>query len=120
MRTQKGEIMSVNAEQFRSEGGFAACGRFHPGHERPAMFHLECHSCGFEPPDAALAPPPVCPKCHGGAWERYARPGSILEAFDHASRCGPGHRGSEQAGGGPAGVRRTPPRMCGRPCADAG
>ena len=30
-------------------------------------------------PDAFVTPPRVCPKCRGETWERFARPGSILE-----------------------------------------
>jgi predicted Zn-ribbon and HTH transcriptional regulator len=46
------------------------------------VFQLQCRSCGFEPEDVVTAPR-LCPKCHGETWERFARPGSIL---DNASR----------------------------------
>lgn len=44
---------------------------------RFAVFVVQCRCCGFEPEDTVL-PPKTCPKCHGQAWERFARPGSIL------------------------------------------
>ena len=37
---------------------------------------------GFEP-DGVVTPPRLCPKCHGESWERFAKPGSIL---DNANR----------------------------------
>ena len=80
----EGETMSVSLEQFRSESGFATYDAGHAGRAGTTMFHLQCRSCGFEPPDGAVTPPRVCPKCHAAAWERYARPGSILEALVHA------------------------------------
>jgi predicted Zn-ribbon and HTH transcriptional regulator len=45
---------------------------------RQSVFQLQCHSCGFEPADVVVAPR-ICPKCHGESWERFAKPGSILE-----------------------------------------
>lgn len=44
---------------------------------RFAVFVVQCRCCGFEPEDTVV-PPRTCPKCHGQAWERFARPGSIL------------------------------------------
>jgi len=42
------------------------------------MFRLQCRSCGFEPDDVVTIPR-ACPKCHAQSWERFTRPGSILE-----------------------------------------
>ena len=42
-----------------------------------AAVRVECHQCGFEP-DATRPAPAACPKCHGGAWERYFPPGSLV------------------------------------------
>ena len=75
--------MSIQLERFGSEGGFASYDPCRTGRPVTAVFHVQCRRCGFEPADQAVTPPSVCPKCHGGAWERFARPGSIL---DHA--CG--------------------------------
>lgn len=47
--------------------------------KRPNMFVEQCHYCGFEP-DEMLAHPDQCPKCHGFAWDRFARPQSLLLA----------------------------------------
>jgi rubrerythrin len=70
--------MSISMEKFSSEGQFATYDPFQATISRVAMFHLQCHQCGFEPADGVIAPR-VCPKCHSAAWERVTRPGSILE-----------------------------------------
>lgn len=44
------------------------------------VFHMQCHYCGYEPANAV---PRRCPKCGGGAWERYVVPGSLLVAALH-------------------------------------
>ena len=69
--------MSISMERFASEGQFATYDAFHAP-KRVPVFQLQCRSCGFEPPDSVVAPR-LCPKCHGEAWERFAKPGSILE-----------------------------------------
>jgi predicted Zn-ribbon and HTH transcriptional regulator len=46
--------------------------------QRIMVFKVQCRCCGFEPADV-VTPPRTCPKCHGETWERFARPGSILE-----------------------------------------
>jgi rubredoxin len=46
-----------------------------PGHLFP--YRLQCRACGFEPLDA-IVPPPRCPKCAAGAWERLPIPRSLL------------------------------------------
>ena len=74
--------MSISMEKFASEGHFATYNPFPPSERRVNVFSLQCRSCGFEP-DEAVTPPRLCPKCHGNAWERFARPGSIL---DNANR----------------------------------
>ena len=74
--------MSISMERFGSDGHFAT---YHPvtaGVQRVTIFQLQCRSCGYEP-EQAVTPPRLCPKCHGESWERYARPGSIL---DNANR----------------------------------
>jgi len=48
------------------------------------VFHLQCRCCGFEPEDTVV-PPRLCPKCHGQSWERFAKPGGILENADRYS-----------------------------------
>jgi hypothetical protein len=70
--------MSISMERFASEGHFATYDPFHQPPQRVAVFQLQCRSCGFEPEDVVTAPK-ICPKCHAKAWERFAKPGSILE-----------------------------------------
>jgi hypothetical protein len=75
--------MSISMERFGSEGHFAT---YKPVDAAPvgrvAIFQIQCRCCGFEP-EGAVTAPRLCPKCHGNAWERYTRPGSIL---DNANR----------------------------------
>ena len=73
--------MSISMERFGSEGRFVSYDPFRHDSQRAAIFTLQCRSCGYEPEDTVIAPK-VCPKCHGESWERYARPGSILENAD--------------------------------------
>ncbi|HEY8669015.1 MAG TPA: hypothetical protein VIL86_20365 [Tepidisphaeraceae bacterium] len=70
--------MSISMERFASQGHFATYDPFAQASSRVGIFQLQCRACGYEPEDAVVAPK-VCPKCHGEAWERFARPGSILE-----------------------------------------
>ena len=74
--------MSISMERFGSQGHFATYDPFAGTTKRVTIFQLQCRSCGFEP-ESAVTPPRLCPKCHGESWERYARPGSIL---DNANR----------------------------------
>jgi hypothetical protein len=70
--------MSISMDRFASQGQFATYDPFAQTPRRVAIFTLQCRLCGFEPEDAVV-PPKVCPKCHGQSWERFTRPGSILE-----------------------------------------
>ena len=70
--------MSISMERFESNGQFATFDPFARNISRIAVFQLQCRCCGFEPADSVVAPR-VCPKCHGESFERFARPGSILE-----------------------------------------
>ena len=70
--------MSIAMEKFASEGHFASYNPFGRETQRIAVFQLQCHNCGYEP-DAFVSAPRICPKCRGESWERFARPGSILE-----------------------------------------
>lgn len=73
--------MSISMERFASEGRFLSYNPF-PVSLRPVtVFHLQCRGCGFEP-EASITPPKICPKCHAKSWERFARPGSILDNAD--------------------------------------
>jgi len=69
--------MSIGMQRFASEGQFQTYDPFARPNDRVGIFQLQCRCCGFEPEDVVV-PPRVCPKCHGEAWERFARPGSIL------------------------------------------
>ena len=70
--------MSISMDRFASEGHFQTYDPFAHVPTRVTVFQLQCRCCGFEPDDVVVAPK-VCPKCHGETWERFARPGSILE-----------------------------------------
>lgn len=70
--------MSISMERFGSDGHFVSYNPIVAGVQRITIFQLQCRSCGFEP-EEAVTPPRLCPKCHGESWERYARPGSILD-----------------------------------------
>lgn len=70
--------MSISMERFESQGQFATYDPFARSESRIAVFQLQCRSCGYEPEDVVVAPR-VCPKCRAESWERFARPGSILE-----------------------------------------
>ena len=69
--------MPIGMQRFASEGHFATYDPFAQPVQRTEVFQLQCRSCGYEPEDVVVAPQ-ICPKCHGKAWERFARPGSIL------------------------------------------
>lgn len=73
--------MSISMERFASHGQFATFDPFRSVPKRIDVFQLQCRSCGYEPEDVVVAPK-VCPKCHGEAWERFAKPGSILTNAD--------------------------------------
>lgn len=70
--------MSISMERFESHGQFVTYDPFANAISRIAVFQLQCRNCGYEPEDSVVAPR-VCPKCHGETFERFARPGSILE-----------------------------------------
>ncbi len=69
--------MSISMERFAAQGQFATYDAYGHMPARIEIFQLQCRSCGFEPDDTVTAPR-LCPKCHGDAWERFAKPGSIL------------------------------------------
>jgi len=73
--------MSISMERFASEGQFTTYNPFPASIQRVTVFQIQCRSCGFEP-EGVVTPPRLCPKCHCNAWERYARPGSILDNAD--------------------------------------
>ena len=70
--------MSISMDRFSSQGQFESYNPFVAGAATVAVFQIQCRSCGFEP-EGVVTPPRLCPKCHGESWERFARPGSILE-----------------------------------------
>lgn len=70
--------MSISMERFGSEGHFATYDPHPSTVMRTAVFTLQCRCCGFEP-ESVVTPPRLCPKCHCESWERFARPGSLLE-----------------------------------------
>jgi hypothetical protein len=73
--------MSISMEKFAAEGHFATYDPHIPLAGKVSVFHLQCRCCGFEPEDTVI-PPRLCPKCHGQSWERFAKPGGILENAD--------------------------------------
>jgi len=70
--------MSISMERFALKGNFATYEPYPKTSATEAIFRLQCHYCGYEPRDAVVAPQ-MCPKCHSRAWERYAKPRSILQ-----------------------------------------
>lgn len=70
--------MSISMDRFESHGQFATYDPFARSVSRIAVFQLMCRSCGYEPEDTVVAPR-TCPKCNGKVFDRFARPGSILE-----------------------------------------
>jgi hypothetical protein len=74
--------MSISTDRFESSGHFPTYDPFQDAHQKVMIFQLQCRCCGFEPEDV-VTPPRNCPKCHGTSWERFAKPGSIL---DNANR----------------------------------
>jgi predicted Zn-ribbon and HTH transcriptional regulator len=70
--------MSIGMDRFAAVGQFPTYEAVPRISANVMVFTITCRACGFEPEDAVVAPR-LCPKCHGNAWERYARPGSILE-----------------------------------------
>jgi hypothetical protein len=70
--------MAIGIEPFASEGHFLSYDPFANVSVKVDMFRLQCRACGYEPDDAVVAPR-LCPKCNCKSWERYTRPGSILD-----------------------------------------
>ncbi len=70
--------MSISMERFASEGHFATYNPYRATVQRVTVFQIQCRSCGFEP-EGVVTAPKLCPKCHGESWERFAKPGSILD-----------------------------------------
>ena len=70
--------MSISMDRFASEGQFTSYDPFVTTMSGTSVFQVQCRSCGFEP-EGVVTPPRLCPKCHGESWERFAKPGSILE-----------------------------------------
>ncbi|HEV7302293.1 MAG TPA: hypothetical protein VGN72_23340 [Tepidisphaeraceae bacterium] len=73
--------MSIGMDKFAAQGQFPTYEAVPRISANVMVFTIQCRSCGYEPDDSVVAPR-LCPKCHGNAWERYARPGSILENAD--------------------------------------
>lgn len=66
------------SERFLTFGQFASYDPHAATRSQTVVFQLQCRACGFEP-ENVMTPPRCCPKCFSEAWERFARPGSILE-----------------------------------------
>ena len=73
--------MSFSLSEFVAKKPAVKYDPYQPIMARAMVFQVQCRMCGFEPEDI-LHPPRICPKCHSEAWERFARPGSILENAD--------------------------------------
>lgn len=69
--------MPISVDRFEAQGLFPTYNPFGRSGKPVSMFQVQCCNCGWEPNDIVL--PKVCPKCHGSSFERFARPGSILE-----------------------------------------
>lgn len=70
--------MSISMESFAATGMFATYDPYRSESDRVAVFQMQCRCCGYEPEDVVRAPR-TCPKCHAQSWERFTRPGSILD-----------------------------------------
>ena len=76
--------MSIGMERFAYEP--SAESRDAGRSQAPGFpYRLQCRACAFEPDDA-MAVPPVCPKCFGSAWERFAAPRSLLMNADRRAK----------------------------------
>ena len=53
--------------------------RVAPSLAGPKMVLLNCHYCGYDPPDE-LPLDGICPKCGGSSWERFAISKRLLVA----------------------------------------
>ena len=73
--------MSINMESFAAKGHFATFDPYLQVQPRVAVSKVQCRCCGFEPEESVI-PPRICPKCHARSWERFAKPGGILENAD--------------------------------------
>jgi hypothetical protein len=73
--------MSISMESFAATGQFETFDAYATHNAAPSVFQLQCRCCGFEPETTVRLPGP-CPKCRADAWERFARPGSILVNAD--------------------------------------
>jgi hypothetical protein len=73
--------MPIGMQRFASEGHFATYDPFAKPATQVAVFTMQCRCCGYEPEDV-VETPNLCPKCHSKSWERFARPGSILNNAD--------------------------------------
>jgi ABC-type ATPase with predicted acetyltransferase domain len=73
--------MPTSMEGFGSSGRFATFDPYHFAGARKKVFRLQCRRCGFEPEDV-LDTKRICPKCHASSWERFPKPGSILDNHD--------------------------------------
>jgi len=69
--------MSIAMERFGSSECVSKSRVLSP----PFPFRMQCRSCGFEP-DGVIKLPERCPKCAGQAFERFIRPGSLLQYAD--------------------------------------
>jgi hypothetical protein len=70
--------MSINMEPF----GWQKLASAEETPKQVFPFGLQCRSCGYEPEDPVVAPRHKCPKCSASSWERYTRPGSLLDFAD--------------------------------------
>jgi predicted Zn-ribbon and HTH transcriptional regulator len=62
----------MESDRFSNES--ARIGEF----RRRIARHVQCRSCGFEPPKEGT--PPSCPKCKGSCWETFVRVGKLRPA----------------------------------------
>jgi len=74
--------MSIAVERFAAEKMYLTYDPYAEDSGEVSVFCLQCRHCGFEIDDVAHTPHEVCPKCHGNAWERFVRPGSLLRVAD--------------------------------------
>jgi predicted Zn-ribbon and HTH transcriptional regulator len=71
-------MSSYSIENVVAKKDMARFDPYQAAPQRAMVFQVQCRMCSYEPEDV-LHPPRVCPKCHSQSWERFARPGSILQ-----------------------------------------
>ena len=71
--------MSIANDSFQFTGHFLRALTSAHAVRNISPYHVECRYCRYRV-EEGVSTPKMCPKCHGASWERFLRPGSLLEA----------------------------------------